>query len=156
VTTKRILIIEDEKSITAEIQKMVENLGYTVLASPEEDALEKASGWRPDLVLIEVKLIEKMEGLEVARQINRCFHIPIVYLVGHADDDCLRQAIETGPLGYLFESFKNVEVRAIIETVLRRHKLERESRKRELAIFDAFRDISDSVILRIQRKPLDL
>jgi two-component system, cell cycle sensor histidine kinase and response regulator CckA len=146
MTAERILIIEDEKSITAEIQNIVEILGYTVLASSVEEALEKASGWRPELVLMEVKLIKEIEGLEVARQINRCFHIPIVYLVGHADDDCLGQAIETGPLGYLFEPFKNVEVRTIIETVLRRHKLERELRKCEPAIFDAFRDISDSVI----------
>jgi CheY-like chemotaxis protein len=83
----RILIVEDEKILAADLENKLLRLGYYVdsTASSGEDAVRLAQERLPSLVLMDVRLSGTMDGVEAARQIQENTGIPIVYLTAYSD-----------------------------------------------------------------------
>ena len=103
----QILVVEDESIVARDIQKTLQNLGYDVpcVVSSGEAAIQKAEENRPDLVLMDIVLKGKMDGIEAAEQICSRFNIPIVYLTAYTDDKMLARAKITEPFGYIVKPF---------------------------------------------------
>ncbi len=119
-----ILIVEDERIVAEDIQKSLENLGYSVSAivPSGEKAIQKAEEDNPDLVLMDIVLKGDMDGIEAAEQIYSHFNIPVVYLTAHADEKKLQRAKATESYGYLLKPFEDEELHTTIEMALHRHK----------------------------------
>jgi CheY-like chemotaxis protein len=83
----RILIVEDEKILAADLEKKLHGLGYRVdsIATSGEEAVRLAQERRPSLVLMDVRLSGAMNGVEAARQIQENTPVPIVYLTAYSD-----------------------------------------------------------------------
>lgn len=86
MTAKRILVVEDEAIITADLRSKVERLGYVVCgtAFSGEDAVQKADDTAPDLVLMDIRLRGNMTGLEAASQIRKRRNVPVIYITAYA------------------------------------------------------------------------
>jgi CheY-like chemotaxis protein len=128
MTPTRILIVEDE-SITAEyLQTVLTDLGYSVTAivSKGLDAIAEAERNKPDLVLMDIRIKGKMDGIEAAGIIRHRFDIPSVYLTAHADLKTLSRAKLAEPLGYLVKPFQVTELQATIEIAMHKRSLDRE------------------------------
>jgi CheY-like chemotaxis protein len=84
---ERILIVEDEKILAADLEKRLRGLGYRVdsVATSGEEAVRLAQEKRPNLVLMDVRLSGAMDGVEAARQIQKNTGTPIVYLTAYSD-----------------------------------------------------------------------
>jgi len=104
---RRILIVEDETMIAKDIESKLRNIGYEPLplVSSGEKAVEKAGKLRPDIILMDVVLDGKMDGIEAAGQIKTSFNIPVVYLTAYSDDSTLERAKVTDPFGYILKPF---------------------------------------------------
>ena len=78
----RILIVEDEPIVAADLREQLTQFGYSVegLARSGEEALRLATELLPDLVLMDVRLQGAMDGTEAAREIQRKTGTPVVYL----------------------------------------------------------------------------
>ena len=129
----RIMVVEDEWVIAKDIRKSLQCFGYdvsSVLPSGEE-AVQKAEQDRPDLVLMDIVLQGKMDGVEAANQIYSRFNIPIIYLTAYADKNVLERAKVTAPFGYLIKPFEENELHTSIETALYKHKIESKLRASE-------------------------
>ncbi|SMC96253.1 CheY chemotaxis protein or a CheY-like REC (receiver) domain [Desulfocicer vacuolatum DSM 3385] len=124
--TASVLIVEDEFIIAKDIQASLENMGYLVCAivSSGEAAIKKLEQENPDLVLMDIILKGKMDGIEAAMQIRSLFNIPIVYLTAYADEDTLERAKITEPYGYVIKPFNDRELRIAIEMATYKHKME--------------------------------
>jgi CheY-like chemotaxis protein len=85
--TGRILIVEDEKILAADLENKLRGLGYTVenIATSGEEAVRLAQEHSPSLVLMDLRLSGTMDGLEAARLIQEKTRIPIVYLTAYSD-----------------------------------------------------------------------
>jgi CheY-like chemotaxis protein len=83
----RLLIVEDEAIVAADLQRQLSRLGYTVegRAKSGEEAVRLARSFSPDLVLMDVRLMGSMDGLEAARRIYDETAIPIVYMTAYAN-----------------------------------------------------------------------
>lgn len=83
---KRILVVEDEAIIRADLRSKVERLGYEVcgMAFSGEDAIRKADDTAPDLILMDVRLRGNMTGLEAALQIRKRRNVPVIYITAYA------------------------------------------------------------------------
>ena len=116
----KILIVEDEAIVAADIQNHLENFGYDVcpLASTGENGLTIAGRERPDLVLMDISLEGDMDGIHAAGQIRRELDIPIVFLTAYTDNDLLERAKRVEPYGYLVKPFKPKELHITIELSL--------------------------------------
>lgn len=124
----RILVVEDEPQVAADICVRLEALGYEPVgpADTAAKALQLASLHpTPELVLMNIVLLGGMDGVEAASELLRQ-SIPVVYLTAHADDALLERAKITEPLGYLVKPYSDRELQAAVVMALYRHRIERQ------------------------------
>lgn len=118
----KILIVEDEAVIAMELEDRLDQMGYSVIgmASNGEVAIRKIASKKPDLILMDINLRGPLDGIEVTREVNARFDVPVIYVTAYSDDATLRKARETAPSGFLFKPFRDNELRAALEVALNR------------------------------------
>ncbi len=147
MTGERILIVEDERLIAADIEGHLLDLGYQVagVAINADDALRAAREQSPDLVLMDIQLRGSIDGTEVARQIRERHDIPIVFVTSHADPTTLERACVSSPYGFLLKPFEGRELAATIETSLYRHREDQKLLQMERWLATTLMSIGDAV-----------
>ncbi len=135
MSDERILVVDDERVVSLDIQGILTRLGYRVAdtAISGGEAIEKAGALRPDLVLMDIRLSGEMDGIEASIQISRKYEIPVIFLTAYSDDETLTRAMKAGPFGYLLKPFDERELHTAIEVALYKHKMEQELREAKLA-----------------------
>ena len=120
MTPSKILVVEDESIVALDLQSILNRMGYNVVATAisGEEAIELAATSQPDLVLMDIRLRDSMDGVETAQQLLIQFGIRVIYLTAHADESTLQRAKITEPLGYLVKPFEERELRGTIEMAL--------------------------------------
>jgi len=138
----KILVVEDERIIAINLKESLESLGYIVpaIAASGEKAIEKATEFRPDLVLMDIWLKGNMDGIEAAQQIWERLKIPTIYVTGHSDQSTVERAKITAPFGYILKPVKEQALYVAIETALQRYE-------REQLLSAILRGIGDGVIV---------
>jgi DNA-binding NtrC family response regulator len=123
-----ILIVEDEAIIAKDLSQQLTCLGYEVLGitAAGEEAVTLARERRPDVVLMDIRLQGRMDGIKAAEAIGRDGKAPVIYLTAHSDSVTLQRAKLTGPFGYILKPFEERELETQIEIALYKHKLERD------------------------------
>jgi two-component system, cell cycle sensor histidine kinase and response regulator CckA len=145
----RILLVEDEKVVAADIEECIKGLGYEVAGSAASgaEALRLAKEAQPDLVLLDIKLKGDLDGIDVAGALHERLKIPVVYLTAFADAEILERARKTAPSGYVLKPFDDRSLRAAIEIAFDRHRRERELIEGEQRLATAVRSIDEAVIV---------
>jgi PAS domain S-box-containing protein len=144
----RILVVEDEGLIAEDIRLSLIELGYNVVAvvSTGEEAIRKAEKTRPDIILMDVILKGRIDGIQAANEITDKLHIPIVYLTSYADDSLLSRAKITQPAGYLIKPFRARELLSTIEMALFKHELDRQLKENQEWLSVTLESIADGLI----------
>ena len=124
---RRILVVEDQRLIAADIENTLKKLGYVVVGNVAsgEDAISQSDHLRPELVLMDVRLRGEMDGIQAAEIIRDRFNVPVVYLTAYADEETILRAKKTTPFGYLVKPFNERELRATIQIAFYTHQMER-------------------------------
>jgi AmiR/NasT family two-component response regulator len=124
----RILVVEDELVVALDIQTRLIRMGYEVAGrcSTGEDAVPLAVETKPDLVLMDILLAGKLNGIAAARQIRSRIDLPVVFLTAYSDDATLRLAKLAEPFAYIVKPFDERTLKATIEITLSRHRLTKE------------------------------
>ncbi len=122
MTTKpRVLLVDDEAAITANLAPLLERSGFAVaIAADGEEALHQIWDSKPDLIVLDV-LMPRLDGREVLRRLRRGDdRTPVILLtqVGEATERVM--ALEEGADDYLNKPFDPHELVARIRAVLRR------------------------------------
>ncbi|HXW98952.1 MAG TPA: response regulator [Methanomicrobiales archaeon] len=118
-----ILVVEDEFITAEDIGNRLKGMGYDVsaIADNGEEAIRKAGELRPSLVLMDIGLAGKMNGIEAGKRIRERFDLPVVYLTGHHDESTFWDALASEPYGYVLKPFETSEMKFAIEMALQRH-----------------------------------
>lgn len=145
----RVMVVEDESIVAKNIQTRLKQLGYLVPAtvSSGEEALEEIDNIRPNLVLMDIVLDGKMDGVETAEIIYNKYKIPVVYLTAYADDETLERAKKSIPYGYIVKPFEINELRSAIEIALNNYNSQLESRKRSERLESSFNSLETSILV---------
>ena len=143
-----VLIVEDEQIVATELREILMGLGYRAVAavSTGSEALTRTEETHPDLILMDIRIKGEMDGIETAGKITARWDIPIIYVTAHADQETLRRAKVTEPMGYVLKPFSERELQIAIEMAIYKHGMERklkEERQRLSAMLDS---IGDAVI----------
>ena len=138
----RVLVVEDDELVSLQIQIKLEILGYQAVAATAygEEAVQLALDLAPDIVLMDIMLAGKMDGITTAHHIHANTGIPVVFLTAQAEDDILNRVKESEAFGYIIKPFTDRELRAGLELALYKHSAEeklRQSEQRLRAIFEA-------------------
>jgi two-component system, cell cycle sensor histidine kinase and response regulator CckA len=123
----RVLVVEDESLIAEELRDRLERMGVEVVATVAagEDAVTSAGNLHPDIILMDIRLRGRMDGVEAAARIGELYQIPVVYLTAHSDDATLLRAKRTEPYGYLLKPFEERDLRITLEMALFKHSAEK-------------------------------
>ncbi|MBH8564171.1 diguanylate cyclase [Nostoc sp. CENA67] len=124
--TIRLLVVEDEYILAMNLQENLESLGYTVIeiADSAETAIVKATELRPSLILMDICLQGKMDGIQAAEQIWSSLKIPSIYVTGYSDVSTVERATLTFPFGYILKPVRERELYVAIKTALNRYERE--------------------------------
>jgi len=144
----RILVVEDEVIVADDIRRSLKNLGYDVpsIVSSGETAIKNVEENRPDLVLMDIMLQGKMDGIEAASNIISRFDIPVLYLTAYSDEKIFERAKITEPFGYLIKPYKDRELEINIEIALYKHRIMKELKESREWFHGTLNSISDAVI----------
>jgi DNA-binding LytR/AlgR family response regulator len=117
----RILIVEDELLVAADLQDTLERQGYEVPMAVRsgEVALRVLSEVQPDLVLLDINLKGELSGIATAARIRAWRPVPFIFLTGQADRATLDQALAQGPAAYLVKPFVERDLSIAVELALR-------------------------------------
>ncbi len=128
-----IVIVEDEFIVALDIQRYLERNGYEVkgVLPSGEELLEKVEDLKPDLVLMDIRLQGKLDGVETAALLADLRAVPVILLTAYADEPTLARAKITQPFGYLLKPFDERELRTSIEIALYRAMMEKRLRESE-------------------------
>ena len=116
----KILVVEDEPEVTVTLELTLKKLGYTVVGceNTAEEAIQKAGQLHPDLILMDIELAGKMDGVQAADTIRKKYHIPVIYITAICDTKTLERVGASIPFGYILKPFKEDELRTVIEIAL--------------------------------------
>ncbi|OZV70019.1 LytR/AlgR family response regulator transcription factor [Winogradskyella aurantia] len=113
----KILIVEDEMIIAANISLQLTELGYEVvgIVPRGEDALLNIEEDRPDILLLDINLKGNLDGIETAEAMQKSHNIPVIYLTANIDDAHFNRAKKTHPYGFISKPFKKLDLQRTIE-----------------------------------------
>lgn len=117
---KKILIVDDDKPISDIIKFNLTKEGYdTVTAFDGKEAVAVFEEEKPDLIILDLMLPE-LDGLEVAKEIRKTSHIPIIMLSAKDSEFDKVIGLEIGADDYVTKPFSNRELLARVKAHLRR------------------------------------
>lgn len=119
----KILVVEDDKIISLDIQRVLNNVGYEVpiTVSTGEDAIKIAKELLPDLILMDISLKGNMDGIHAASEI-KTLSIPIIFLTAYKNRSLIERAQETDPYGYILKPYDEYELTLTIDMALKKHE----------------------------------
>ena len=146
--TIKILIVEDERIVAEDIKESLEANEYKVIGitSTGNTAIDIASRLRPDLVLMDIVLQGKTNGIDTAKKIYSNLNIPVVFLTAYADDATIERAKKVEPYGFIIKPFENKDLYSSIEIAIYKHKMEQKLRENEAWLSTTLKSIGDAVI----------
>lgn len=117
---KRILVVDDEKSIADIIKFNLEKEGYSVdLAFDGEEAITKVSNIKPSLIILDV-MLPKKDGFQVLKEIRKEYKIPVIMLTAKEEEVDKVLGLELGADDYITKPFSMRELIARVKANLRR------------------------------------
>jgi DNA-binding response OmpR family regulator len=126
---KKVLIVDDEKSIVKGLKSYLEQDDMQVdTAYDGEEAVEKARTDAYDIILLDI-MLPKLTGLEVCQIIREFSDVPIIMLTAKGDDMDKIIGLEYGADDYITKPFNILEVKARIKARLRRNTRNDEARE---------------------------
>jgi DNA-binding response OmpR family regulator len=121
----RALIVEDETLIAEELKERLSRLGFSVIAAVDtaDEGIAVATREHPDLVLMDIRLKGKKDGVQAAKEIRAQVDVPIVYLTAHSDRLTVERVKVTEYDGFILKPFQRRELQKTIEVAMQRRAI---------------------------------
>ena len=120
MNARRILVVEDERTIADAVAARLRAEGFTVdVAGTGPDAVAAAHRTRPDLVVLDL-MLPGIDGLEVCRRLRSRWPIPVVMLTALGEETDRVAGFEIGADDYVTKPFSPRELAARVHALLRR------------------------------------
>ena len=145
---RSVLIVEDEAIVAEDLRQTLADGGYDAfaIADSADQAIQHAAVRCPDVVLMDIRIRGRRDGIETAGILRERFGVPIIFLTAHADDATLARAQQVHPHGYLNKPVRYAELRSAIEIAVVRSEIERRLRESERWFSTTLHSIADAVI----------
>jgi two-component system, cell cycle sensor histidine kinase and response regulator CckA len=145
----RILIVEDEGLIAAHISDLLVGCGYEVagIAESYQDALKQVAECCPDLILMDIHIKGKKDGVETAAALHESFDIPLVFLTAHNDLETVNRAKTTSPFGFLTKPIDQRSLAIAVELAIQRHSDYRAIRHQQSWMATVLATMADAMVI---------
>lgn len=150
MTKAKILLAEDDITAARHLHQSLLRMGYQItgVVHTGEDIVENVVVNPPDIILMDITLGGKIDGISAMQQVHLLVDIPVIYLTGNSDKEVFERAKQTEPYAYLIKPYEIAQLQNSIEIALFKHNLKRqlkESENRYRTIFE----VSDNAMMLI-------
>ncbi len=154
----KILIVEDEMIIGANISLQLSNLGYEVsgIIPRGEEALIHIQQNKPDIILLDIHLKGEIDGIETAKLMQKNYHIPIIYLTANDDEAHFLRAKETNPSAFISKPFKKLDLQYAIELTINRMAVDNNTDQEQKDNCSSPFVLSDSIFVKRNDKMIKI
>lgn len=130
--SKKILVVDDEQSISTLLQYNLEQAGFSVSSAFDgEEGLQSCIKEEPDLLVLDL-MLPKMDGIEVCKELRqRKIMVPILMLTAKDDEFDKVLGLELGADDYMTKPFSPREVVARVKAILRRSQSQVEADEKD-------------------------
>ena len=118
----KLLVVEDDMIIAANISLQLTNLGYEVtgIESRGEAVVHHIEANRPDMVLLDINLRGALDGIDTAHAVQQFWDIPIIYVTANTDAATFERAKATRPYAFIAKPIKTIDLQRAIELTISR------------------------------------
>ena len=129
----RVLIVEDELLVAEDIKETLSRNGkFNIeIATDGNKAIDVAKKYKPELVMMDIRLREKPDGIETGLKIREICKPSIIFVTAYADKQTVHRAMNAEPHGFIVKPFTDKDLFATVEVALIRHQIEEALYKRE-------------------------
>jgi PAS domain S-box-containing protein len=122
----KLLIVEDEPIVALDLKQEVEQLGCEVIGVAEsaDEALVAAGVHRPDLALMDIRIVGSVDGIHTAGLLRAAYRVPVVFLTSYSDETTIARAAREMPYGYLTKPFQSGELKATLQVALHKARVD--------------------------------
>ncbi|MEX2483292.1 MAG: response regulator [Brumimicrobium sp.] len=119
----KVLIVEDEVLVAEDIAGDLKNDGFEVssIAISSEEALENIEKTPPHIILMDINIKGKLDGIETAEIINSNYNIPIIYVTSNTSSQFVSRALKTSPHAFISKPYRHQDLTIAIELAIERH-----------------------------------
>lgn len=144
----KILVVEDEAIIAHNLVKELNTSGFSAsgFVDTGEKALTEIAENRPHLVILDISIKGKIDGIETAEIIKSQFGIPCIFYSGCDDISCLKRARRAEPYGYIPKDSTRIDLYTTVRIALQRFRIEQEFRSKDRMLNATLKSISDAVV----------
>ena len=117
----KILVVDDERVLVKGIKFNLESEGYQVEGAYDgETAVDLARGGSFDLIILDLMMMPKIDGLQACMRIREFSNVPIIMLTARSEDADKLVGFECGADDYITKPFNILELKARVRALLRR------------------------------------
>jgi DNA-binding LytR/AlgR family response regulator len=117
---KKVLIVEDNPVISAEIKSILEsnNLEVAEVTNDPDTAIQMLKKLKVDMVTLDINLNKSIDGIHLGHIISTEFKVPFIYLTSYNDEATVERALSTNPSGYIVKPFREKDFMITVDLVL--------------------------------------
>jgi DNA-binding LytR/AlgR family response regulator len=151
----KIGIVEDELIIAEKIKRILLTMGYLVCepVSLYDEALEMIVNEKPDLLLLDINLNDKKDGIDLAEKINHLYQLPFIFLTANSDSATIDRAKKVKPGAFLVKPFNKEELFASIEITFNNYT---DSRKVNTNLITTLEKVKDFIFVKENHRYIKL
>ncbi|MBN1432217.1 MAG: response regulator [Methanomicrobiaceae archaeon] len=130
---KKILIVEDDDLVASLIEEFLKKRNYSIVdkVTTGEEALDRAIKHLPDIILMDIRLEGKIDGITATRYITSLFKIPVIYISGEKNEELFRIAAASGPSSFITKPFTANDIYSNIEIALAQTEMRKKDKKNQ-------------------------
>jgi len=146
------MIVDDEAAITTQLEERLTLMGYEITGSASscQEAVEMARRTRPDIILMDIVMPGRKDGIDAAEIIKAELDIPVIFLTAYADQKFIDKARIVEPFGYIVKPFHEREIKATIEIALHKKNIERRLRESEENFRALAENANDGILIAVE------
>jgi two-component system, response regulator PdtaR len=116
----KIMIVEDETIVALDLSMRLQKEGYEVvgIAASSDDAITLFTEQKPDLVLMDINIKGKKDGIETAAALKKIQEVPLIFLTAFSQSEYINRAKALNPSAYLVKPFNNDSLHTSIQIAI--------------------------------------
>lgn len=151
-TNAKILLAEDDITAAQHLTQSLLRLGYQApnVARTGEEVIEKVGENLPDIILMDIVLDGRIDGICAVEKIRSRIDIPVIYLTASDDKEIFERAKLTEPYAYLVKPYEIYQLHTAIEIALFKHNVKKQLMKSE-NLYRTIFEVSDNAMMLLSQ-----
>lgn len=146
----KILIVEDEYITQKTLSIYLNELGYKVIATAMNynEAIDKLNTNTIELAILDISLQDNLNGIDLANYIIKKYNIPHIFLTAYSDENTIKNALNTKPLGYLIKPFSKTDLFTSIEIAISNYNFQNKINDTKNYIYLKHNEIYKKILIK--------